>query len=243
MSYQTIIQNLIRLRSESRFNEASLLAIENLKEHPKYYQIVFENNPIFWSDIKAGVCVLSRRNLKDIKFLRELWMNQEFMFKFHRQMPKLPTSDIDLSQILNSEYLSVLSESKALHWIIRDKKLTPWGLITLTDISLINKRAEILVGLLPNSPLGLSTAAMLAVFQLYFRVMKFNKLISYVYDDNQYSLKSALHLGFKIEGKLMQHVMDQNSGEFFNLTMLSLFKNDAFNACNSLLMKRLLVSR
>ena len=203
MSYQTIFQNLIRLRSESKFNEAYILAIENCKSHPKYYQIVFENNPIFWSEIKAGVCVLSRRNPKDIKFLRELWMNKEFMFKFHRQMPKLPELDIDLSQILNSEYLSAISESKALNWIIRDKKLTPWGLITLTDISLINKRSEILVGLLPNAPLGLSSAAMLTVFQFYFRVMKFNKLISYVYDDNPHSLKSALHLGFKMEGKLV----------------------------------------
>jgi RimJ/RimL family protein N-acetyltransferase len=243
MNYQSIFENLSHLRSESKFNEASILVVENLKSHPHYQKIVFENNPIFWSDIRAGVCILTRRNSRDIEFLRRLWLDREFMFKFHRQMPELPDSDKELNQILDAEYFSVLSESNTLHWIVRDKKLNPWGLISLTDISLINRRGEVLIGVLSNAPLGLATAAMLMIFEFFFKVMKFNKLTSYVYEDNNYSFKSTLHLGFKIEGKLINHVIDPESGNFYSLNVFGLMAKDAFNPRNLALMKRLLVNK
>jgi RimJ/RimL family protein N-acetyltransferase len=243
MNYKSIFENLSHLRKEAKFNEASILVVESLKEHPNYQRIIFENNPIFWSDIKAGICTLTRRKSKDIQFLRRLWLDREFMFKFHRQMPELPDSDKELIKILDAEYFAVLSESDALHWIVRDKNFNPWGLISLTDISVINRRAEVLIGVIPNAPLGLSTAAMLMIFELFFKVMKFNKLTSYVYEDNNYSIKSTLHLGFKIEGKLINHVIDLKSGNFYSLSLFGLLAKDAFNPSNLALMKRLLVSR
>jgi hypothetical protein len=240
MYYKLVFEKLLNLRRQGHFDEAHQFAINNLIDHPNYHQIVFDNNPIFWREIKTGGGVLTRRNSKDIEFMRILWSNKDFLFKFHRLLPELPVSDNDLSSILDLEYSSVLSESKAIHWIVNDKKFRPWGLVTITEISIPNKRAEVLIGILPNAPPGLSVVTMLIVFEFFFKLMNFNKLISYVYEDNLHALNGALHLGFKIEGKLMSHVLDPKSGNYVNLYALGLFKKDAFNTSNSSLMKRLL---
>jgi hypothetical protein len=58
-------------------------------------------------------------------------------------------------------------------------------ILSLVDISLIHRRAEVMLGVLPASPLGLSTAAMLVIFQFFFKAMRFRKLYSFVYEDNR----------------------------------------------------------
>lgn len=243
VKYKLVIEKLLNLRAEGKFDEAYQFALNNFIEHQNYHQIVLDSNPIFWRDIKTGGAILTRRNEKDIKFMRTLWSDKEFMLKFHRLMPQLPESDKELSHVLNLEYSSGLTETKAIHWIVRDSKLSPWGLVTITDISILNKRAEVLIGILPNAPLGLSVASMLIVFEFYFKLMKFNKLISYVYEDNSHALNGALHLGFKVEGKFINHVLDPESRNYVNLYVLGLFEKDAFNASNSSLMKRLLATQ
>jgi RimJ/RimL family protein N-acetyltransferase len=141
---------------------------------------------------------------------------------------------------LQNEYAALLDESHALHWIIRSSDGHPWGLLSLTDISRPSKKAEVLLGVLPNAPLGLATAAILVLFQFFFKAMKFNKLYSLVYKDNLRSLKSTLHLGFKIEGDLRQEIIDPKTGNFVDLIRTGLLAEDAFNASNIRLMDRLL---
>ena len=38
----------------------------------KYQNLLFKNHPIWWSEIKAGICQLSRRSSKDIDFVRQI---------------------------------------------------------------------------------------------------------------------------------------------------------------------------
>ena len=97
-----------------------------------------------------------------------------------------------------------------------------------------------MLGVLPGAPNGLSTAVMLILFQFYFKAMKFNKLYSFVYDDNIHSLKGTLHLGFKEEGRLRKHVIDPKSGEYVDLVQTGLLAEDAFNPTTKRLMQRLL---
>jgi hypothetical protein len=95
-------------------------------------------------------------------------------------------------------------------------------------------------GVLDGAPRGLSTAAMLMLFQFYFKAIKFNKLLSFVYEDNPHSLKGTLHIGFKEEGRFKKHVIDPRSNQYVNLIQTGLLAEDAFSENNKRLMQRLL---
>ena len=73
--------------------------------------------------------------------------------------------------------------------------------------------------------------------------MKFNKLVSLVYEDNMHSLKGALHLGFKEEGNLKHHLRDPRTGSYVSIKQLGLFAEDAFSSGNAALTRRLLGAR
>jgi RimJ/RimL family protein N-acetyltransferase len=240
MNIELLHQKLRSLRSENRFDEAFELAKHSLAAFPQYRHVVSEHNPIFWQNMRAGICDLKRRNSQDIEFVRSLWANEGFIYNFHRLAPLLPEADTKLANILEAEYLSTFSEANAIHWVVRDKHQEPWGLMSLTEVYWAHQRAELLIGVLPNAPLGLATAAMLLLFQFYFKVMNFNKLVSLVYEDNAHSVKGAMHLGFKLEGNLKHHLRDPKTGLFVTIQQLGLFAEDAFSSRNTALGKRLL---
>lgn len=228
------------LRANRQFQDAYQLIVDEARKLQGHNIFAWEHQPIFWSDIEAGICKLTRRNGNDATFIQELWRNHDFVYSLHRHAPAIPTNKQQLEEILEREFISTMAASKSLHWVVRDKNSKPWGVLSLTEISLIHKRAEVILGVLPSAPYGLSTAAMLILFQFYFKVVKFNKLYSFVYDDNIHSLKGTLHLGFKEEGRLRKHVTDPKSGEFVDLVQTGLLAEDAFNPTTKRLMQRLL---
>jgi RimJ/RimL family protein N-acetyltransferase len=240
MDSKEITAAALDLRRQHKFREAYQLVHEATIDIRGRESLLWQHLPILWSDIQAGVCILSRRNGSDAAFIESLWRNQDFMYSFHRHASSLPTKRSDLVRILERDFVSTIDASRALHWVVRYKDSTPWGVLSLVEISLIHKRAEVMIGLLPGAPIGLSTAAMLMLFQFYFKVMKFNKLMSLVYDDNPHSLKSTLHLGFKVEGRLRQHVIDPRLGVYVDLIQTGAVASDIFNRTTERLMERLL---
>ena len=239
MEHSKILDEARRLHTKNQHQDAFELLTANL-DSAKYQNLLFENHPIWWSEIKAGICQLSRRSSKDIDFVRKIWTQKDFVYSFHRHANSLPNDIEKLAQLLDKEYLALVSESHAIHWIVKDRTGKPWGLLSITGISLTHKRAEVLLGVLDGAPRGLSTAAMLMLFQFYFKAIKFNKLLSFVYEDNPHSLKGTLHLGFKEEGHFKKHVVDPRSNQYVNLIQTGLLAEDAFSESNKRLMKRLL---
>jgi len=239
MPQTELIAKARALRLDRKHEAAFELLSANL-DSAKYQNLLFENHPIWWSEIKAGICQFTRRSSSDIDFVRQIWAQQDFIYSFHRHANDLPNDNEKLAQLLDKEYLALVSESNAIHWIVKDRIGKPWGLLSITGISLRHKRAEVLLGVLDGAPRGLSTAAMLMLFQFYFKAIKFNKLLSFVYEDNPYSLKGTLHLGFKEEGRLIKHVIDPRSNQYVNLIQTGLLEEDAFSESNKRLMKRLL---
>jgi len=197
------------------------------------------NNPIWWSDMKNSRCHLTMRKGSDVEFVRQLWADTEFMHSFHRFAGVLPENDQAVRELLNTEWSSTLNVDPSLHWIIRCPKGEPYGLLSLVDISIQHRRGEVVLGVLPTSPFGLSTAAMLMLFEYYFKKIKFNKMVSNVFEENQRSLKSTKHLGFRIEGKLYNEVMDPKALKFLSMTRLGLLVNDAYCQKNARLAKKL----
>lgn len=190
--------------------------------------------------LRSRSCVLTRRNARDAAFMRTLWADRVFMHSFHRLAAPLPPEDSELQRILNAEYQNPVAKSRAVHWIVRAPSGQPWGLLSLTDVSLQHKRAEVLMGVLPGAPFGLVTAAMLMLFHFYFKAHQFNKLYSMVFADNPHSLKTTLHLGFRQEGLLRRHTLDPTSQTYMDVIQTGLLAQDAFSASNIRLMKKLL---
>lgn len=190
--------------------------------------------------LRSRSCVLTRRNASDAAFIRTLWADPVFMRSFHRLAAPLPPEDHELQRILNVEYQSPIAKSRAVHWIVRAPNGQAWGLLSLTDVSLQHKRAEVLMGVLPGGPFGLVTAAMLMLFHFCFKVNRLNKLYSVVFSDNPHSLKTTLHLGFRQEGLLRRHTFDPTSQTYVDVIQTGLLAEDAFCAGNIRLMKKLL---
>ncbi len=191
--------------------------------------------------LRARTCVLTPVRGTDAAFLRVLWANQTFMHDFHRLAPPLPSSDKELEARLEKDFRESGATSAALNWIIRTPAGKPVGMLTLTALSRAHRRGEVMLGVLPGAPFGIATAAMLMIFEFYFRTLRFNKLYSFVFADNQHSLKSTLHLGFGVEGKLRQHVFDPESNRYIDLLQTALFADHAFSESNRKLIERLLL--
>lgn len=188
----------------------------------------------------SRTCLLTRRNGGDATFMRTLWADPGFMQSFHRLAPPLPEEDSELFRVLNVECQSAIKQSRAIHWVVKTPNDQSWGLLSLTDISLQHKRAEVLLGVLPGAPFGLATAAMLMLFHFYFKANRFNKLYSLVFADNPHSLKGTLHLGFKQEGLLRRHTLDPTRNIYFDVIQTGLLAEEAFSKSNIKLMKKLL---
>ncbi len=244
MDRENILEKCRELRRLRQF-EAAFAHIQGAVDagDSDLNDLVWQHSPVFWSDISAGICKLTRRRAEDGPFLREVWKDEAFVHQFHRHAPPLPASDAELNRILDQELTSILSESHALHWIVRDAQRRPWGLLSLCEISRVHRRAEVLCGILPGAPVGLTAAAMLMLFVFFFDAMKFNKLISLVYPENTQSLKSTMHLGFRTEGRLQSHALDPRTGGFSDIIQFGLLKADAFRDENKRLMRRLLTPR
>ena len=242
LNQKYIIDAAKKLRSLGNFDAAYNLIRDNFGRSRENQHIIWQHQPLFWSDIHAGNVILTRRNSQDASFLENLWCDASFRQRFHRQAPDLPPRQ-QLEHLLDREFLSVLGDSTALHWVVRNSLGLPNGIMSLTEISLQHRRAEVLLGLLPEAPIGTAAAAMLMLFQFFFRVMKFNKLVSLVYADNPHAFKSTLHLGFRMEGTLRRHMRDPQSGEYLDMHQLGLLEIDAFHERNKKLMLRLLSPR
>ena len=233
------LQAARQLRAEGKFTESWQLMNSELGPSPEYASLIWQHQPLFWSPIESGSCRLTRRHGADADFMRELWSDCNFKQNFHRQAPDLPAGD-ELKRVLNLEFISLLSESKSIHWVIRDQKLRPWGLLSLTDISMQHRRGEVLIGLKEGAPIGLTIAAMLCLFQFFFGVINFQKIVALIYGDNPHALKVALKLGFTLEGHLKDHMQDPKSQTFVDLLQLGVFKENALSAGNTQLAMRLM---
>jgi len=230
----------VRLLHKERKHQGAFDLLSKHLNGNKYKSILFENHPIWWSDISTARCILSRRSSIDAPFIRTAWENKEFLNSFHRYANPLPKSDKDLEALLDKEYFSLVSSAKSLHWVIKDNQGTPWGVMSITGIALLHKRGELLIGLVKGAPTGLSAAAMLTLFQFYFKAINFNKLTALMFEENTGALKGAKHIGFKEEGRLKKHVFDPSSKTYVDLIQLGLLSEDALSEKNKRTMKRLL---
>ena len=154
-----LIQAARQLRAEGRIADSYHLVQQASKDGQGIdASLVWQHKPLFWEELAAGCCRLTRRNAADAAFIKELWSDQEFARRFHRLAVRIPQKLADLERILGSEYAALVSDLNSLHWVIRDEGRKPWGVLSLTNISLAHQRAEVLLGVRKGAPFGLVAA-------------------------------------------------------------------------------------
>lgn len=232
------IKTARQLRAAGRIRESYEL-VQKSEALSNQHLLLWQHQPFFWQDIKGGNCLLTRRSSRDASFIRDLWQDRAFVRQFHRMAVKIPQESAVLQRILDSEYVSLIGDRDSLHWTVRAGQGDPFGVLSLTNISMQHKRAEVLLGVRRDAPFALAPSAMLLVFRFFFKTMGFHKLYTLTFDDNPRALKGVLHLGFRKEGRLRDHFFDAATGNFVDLVQAGLLASDAFSTSNERMMRRL----
>ena len=154
-----------------------------------------------WSEpLRHGVVELRRCCRDDVAFFKQAFEDHRFTQQFNRQRPWSG----DLGRALHKFGQEPPALLKMLQWVVcrRDE---PVGLISLSHLDLTNARAEFSIGFPSDMSAGISHKACLLAMHFAFFMAKLNKLYGYVYEGNGHALQSALRVGFKQEGFLIDH--------------------------------------
>jgi len=147
---------------------------------------------------------------------------------------------------LEVEQTKLPQELKRIEWVIlkHDKQQdVPIGLAALADHQVSHRRAEFLLGI-PDSQYrtgSLGLEASLLVLDFAFNQAGLHKVTSFVYGYNTHAQKNTLHLGFKQEGLLTQHI--HNGTNFIDLYQNGLLRADFYINKNLAVLSRRILKR
>lgn len=243
-SWRQILEEAARLRHSGQFDQARELIkqfkpADSLEQRSKQV-IVWAHEPFWWRIIEGRRCRLRRRDAQDAAFIRSLWADESFISAFNRFAARLPVSDSSLANLLNHEYASVVVEAKSIHWTVETKDGDRMGILSFTNFSLANRRAEVMIGITAFPYSGIAVEAMLLAIEFGFGSMELHKIYSQIYSDNEISLRNTLHLGFEVEGRLQEHVVDPKTKQPLDLIQTGLLRFDLTKPVFSRLGRRLL---
>ena len=159
----------------------------------------------WWKPQRGAGLTLRRTNLRDADFYRCSFSDKAFTDQYNRQRPWKGELEKALEQAGKSSPVDL----GALHWVVTDSAEKRLGMVTLTSISLENRKAEFSVGFPQASASSRATGAglmaTLLAFNFAFFTAGLNKLTAFVYSDNRDALHNALRVGFEVEGLLKDH--------------------------------------
>jgi RimJ/RimL family protein N-acetyltransferase len=162
------------------------------------------------------------------------------MAAFNRFARPLPVSDAELGALLARERASLITDSRAVHWTIETLDARKVGILSLVDVALSNRRAEVLIGIKEFPYSGIAVEAMLLGIEFGFGMMRLNKIYSLIYAGNETSLRNTVHLGFEVEGHLREHVVDPRTKKPVDLIQTGLLRSDLGKRVLARLSRRLL---
>ena len=203
-------------------------------EQIKYLRLQY--SPSWWMPIDIRGLSLERRSEVDYEFMLRAYGDNEFVSQFAGDFrPKNLTNKDKFLEDLKNEFLTPPLVQKSASWIVK-RNNESLGIISLANINLRHRFAELLVGFPDKSNSYASVFATLTVIDLAFNKLHFEKLISFVLQDNVLSQKSTLSLGFTQEGLLRGEYLSTGN------VRLSVYRNgllkEDFNSIDSIIKKR-----
>jgi len=199
------------------------------KNHPLKREVstqVLRLAPHWRSVLRGKRLSLVRLNSTHFDFLFASRNNQSFQRHFN--LFKATDKKTVLADIKKSEQKSPFDSGK-VEWVV-EVAGRPVGLANLAAYNHANRRAEIQIGFPDEKNYGFALEATLLVLEFAFSEMKLNKVFSYVYSDNEYSQHNTIHLGFVQEGCLREHVYDDKLGNYLDLFVNGLLKNEYYES-------------
>ncbi len=168
---------------------------------------------------------LRQSNPEDAKILFKAYTDEKFIRLYRSNNPI--KSEEQLRKILAEKTKKSPLETGHIEFMIVHNKYGPIGVAMLGDYSKIHRRAEYLIGLFDEKHRGRYTLeAILLLLDLAFNAYNLNKIYGYVYGYNDFSLRSAVNLGFSHEGTLKNHHYDTHEKRFVSLYINGLTVED-----------------
>jgi RimJ/RimL family protein N-acetyltransferase len=174
-----------------------------------------------------GRSILIRQSTpEDAKILFQAYSDESFIRLYRSNNPA--QSEEQLRDMLKERLKHPPLERGYIEFMIVHHQYGPIGVAMLGDYSKLHRRAEYLIGIFEKKHRGKKSTleAMLLLLDLAFNAYDMNKLYGYVYDYNEFSLKSAMNLGFTHEGTLKNHHYLVHEKRFVSLYIDSLVVDD-----------------
>lgn len=207
--------------AQARAELAAALALDPTQR--RLQRAAYAYSDVFTAPIAGRRITLVRRSAADLPMIRAAWADRAFMDRFHRFAAALPEDDAVLRATLDREAGATLLDSTSLHWSVVNADGERVGIVSLVDIALRHRRAELIVGIRGQSSFVTAEAYVLAL-ELAFVTLKLRKLWCKVYDQNEETVGLLRHVGFTQEGLLRDHLRDPRSGTWISLAVLSLLQ-------------------
>ncbi|EDN70745.1 conserved hypothetical protein [Beggiatoa sp. PS] len=174
-----------------------------------------------------GRSILIRQSTpEDAHILFQAYSNDSFISLYRSNNPA--QSEEQLRQMLIERSKHAPLDRGYIEFMLVHHQYGPIGVAMLGDYSKLHRRAEYLIGIFEQKHRGkkYTLEAMLLLLDLAFNAYDMNKLYGYVYDYNEFSLKSAVNLGFTHEGTLKNHHYLVHEKRFVSLYIDSLVVDD-----------------
>ena len=231
------------LRLKGRYDDAhKLLTSCCARERPNHRlaQLVWQHHPKWWRPIEGPRARLVRRGPSDIALVRRCWSDKTFMTQFNQYATPLPDDDAALKAVLAQEHVALLEEQRALHWTIRIGDSTGVGFVSLVDIAFRHRRAEFLIGVVPETHPWIAPEAAHLALEFAATVMKLERITAYMYAENSAAVEMAVKLGFESEGILRGYLAVPGSTQRADLVVAGLLLDQGFFERSARIRRRLL---
>lgn len=157
----------------------------------------------WWQPLGVGPATLRLPTRADLDSVVDWFTDAAFMARFHRFQPTSGSAAADWIDRAQRPPL----ETGRRDWIVQDAQGRPSGLAGLVDIDPRHARGELLLGLPHAASPTLALSAALGAMHFAFARLGLTKLVSHVYGDKPAAQANTLHLGFRQDGLLREHLL------------------------------------
>jgi RimJ/RimL family protein N-acetyltransferase len=209
--YPAAEKRCLALQACGRWDEAAgaltdllrLAAAQRMALSPQLRALQEDLGSRWWQPIGVGDATLRLPRPEDRSFVRESLADAAFMARYHRFEPtdaEAPDRYIERAQ-------RPPRETRRREWIVQDRAGQPVGFAAIVDLDAGHRRGELLIGLRGGDrAAALALKAALGALAFAFDQLHLDKLVSHVYGDNPVAQHNTLHLGFRQEGRLREHL-------------------------------------
>jgi RimJ/RimL family protein N-acetyltransferase len=234
------VRDLLLRKEFQRAAETTQLALSKFPSHPGLLDVAFLMAPHWRGDTVCPRYRLRATTIADFPFFQACFSDDEFMNKFHPVTPRQRNADALKRSLAKMPY--PVAQIRAVHRVIEAKNsLEPGysrpycneapalrGLVSLVEIDVANRRAEMLIGVpaVDDRGSGIALTASLLMFDFAFNQIGLKKLTTAVIGHNDHSHRSTLALGFAEEGFRKQHVRVPQTGRWVDSRDYGLVNED-----------------